>query len=968
MTFSLGQRWISDSESELGLGTVVAIEGRMVTLMFPATGENRLYAINEAPVTRVVFNVGDEVAHVDEWTMTVEAVEVENDLITYKGKRHDNDEEAAIREVFLNHFLKFNKPQDRLFAGQIDRFERFVTRYQTLMNNFHQQQSPLKGLIGGKVSLIPHQLHIASEVGRRYAPRVLLADEVGLGKTIEAGLIIHQQIISGLANRVLILVPDALQYQWLVEMLRRFNLHFSIFDEERCVEAYADSDNPFDTEQLVLCSLDFIRSKKRRFEQLLDAEWDLLIVDEAHHLRWDEAKPSREYQVVEALAESIPGVLLLTATPDQLGHQSHFARLRLLDPERFYDYQAFLDEEAQYKQVAEAAEPLLSQEKLEPAQAQQLKDALAETDISEQLSTINGDDTEQAALARENLLGHLLDRHGTGRVLFRNTRGGVAGFPERHLHTYNLKLPEQYQTAIKVNRMMSSGATQQQKATQSLYPEELYQSLEGDSNNWAKYDPRIEWLLDFLLANKREKVLVICAKAQTALAIEDFARTEEGIRGTVFHEGMSIVERDRAAAYFAQDEAGAQLLVCSEIGSEGRNFQFSHHLVLFDLPTNPDLLEQRIGRLDRIGQQQDVQIHVPYMKDTAQEVLLRWYHESLNAFETTCPGGSAVFEKYQASLLQLLAEEDAALSLDELIEQSRQYYLDLKADLDAGRDRLIEIHSAGGAAADTLVEQLEQSSHDHQFVTDSLRLFDTLGIHQDDKGENTLILKPGEQMLVPSLPGLPDDGCTVTYDRDTALHREEVQLMTWDHPIIRGAMDAILSSETGSASVALLKNKALPLGAFFVEAIYVAESSAPPQYQLGKYLPATPIRILLDKNGNDLSEKVAFETFNQQLSPVNRHIGGKLVNASQEAIHQLLTQSKSIADQQLAPIVDSAKLKAGTTLDEEVSRLEALKAINPSIRDDELNFLREQRGALQSYIGKAQLKLDAIRFIIVAHP
>jgi ATP-dependent helicase HepA len=117
-------------------------------------------------------------------------------------------------------------------------------------------------------------------------------------------------------------------------------------------------------------------------------------------------------------------------------------------------------------------------------------------------------------------------------------------------------------------------------------------------------------------------------------------REREGIRAAVFHEGMSIVERDRAAAWFSEEDSGAQVLLCSEIGSEGRNFQFASHLVMFDLPFNPDLLEQRIGRLDRIGQAHDIQIHVPYLEKTAQSVLVRWYHEGLDAFDTPAqPGG-----------------------------------------------------------------------------------------------------------------------------------------------------------------------------------------------------------------------------------------------------------------------------------------------------------------------------------------
>ncbi len=107
--------------------------------------------------------------------------------------------------------------------------------------------------------------------------------------------------------------------------------------------------------------------------------------------------------------------------------------------------------------------------------------------------------------------------------------------------------------------------------------------------------------MGYLTSHRSQKVLVICAKATTALQLEQVLREREGIRAAVFHEGMSIIERDRAAARFAEEDTGAQVLLCSEIGSEGRNFQFASNLVMFDLPFNPDLLEQRIGRLDRIG-------------------------------------------------------------------------------------------------------------------------------------------------------------------------------------------------------------------------------------------------------------------------------------------------------------------------------------------------------------------------------
>ena len=376
MPFTLGQRWISDTESELGLGTVVAVDARTVTLLFPSTGENRLYARSDSPVTRVMFNPGDTITSHDGWQMQVEEVKEENGLLTYIGTRLDTEESGvALREVFLDSKLVFSKPQDRLFAGQIDRMDRFALRYRARKYSSEQFRMPYSGLRGQRTSLIPHQLNIAHDVGRRHAPRVLLADEVGLGKTIEAGMILHQQLLSGAAERVLIIVPETLQHQWLVEMLRRFNLRFALFDDERYAEAQHDAYNPFDTEQLVICSLDFARRSKQRLEHLCEAEWDLLVVDEAHHLVWSEDAPSREYQAIEQLAEHVPGVLLLTATPEQLGMES---RLRLLDPSRFHDFAQFVEEQKNYRPVADAVAMLLAGNKLSNDELNMLGEMIGE--------------------------------------------------------------------------------------------------------------------------------------------------------------------------------------------------------------------------------------------------------------------------------------------------------------------------------------------------------------------------------------------------------------------------------------------------------------------------------------------------------------------------------------------------------------------------------------------------------------
>jgi ATP-dependent helicase HepA len=967
MLFTLGQRWISDTESELGLGTVVAIDTRMVTLLFPATGENRLYARNDSPITRVIFNLGDIVTSHEGWQLTILSIDETEGLITYIGTRTDTQEEnIQLREVMLDSKLVFSKPQDRLFAGQLDRMDRFALRYRARKYQSEQFIGATSGLRGMRTNLIPHQLHIASEVGRRHAPRVLLADEVGLGKTIEAGMILRWQLLSGLAERVLIVVPETLQHQWLVEMLRRFNLHFSLFDDERYQEASLDSINPFFTEQLVICSLDFVTKNKQRLDEIASAEWDLLIVDEAHHLAWSEGDPSREYRAIEAIAEHTAGVLLLTATPEQLGMQSHFARLRLLDSSRFHDYSAFLHEQQQYHRVAEAVSQLLSGNEINTVQAAAMQELVREQDISATISQANHAGAEQAA-ARNELITLLTDRHGTSRVLFRNTRQGIPGFPARKLYTTQLPMPPQYQTAIKVAGMMNGKKSLDERAQAMLYPEQIYQDFEGDHGTWWGFDPRVAWLVQYLKQQRPNKILVICAKAATALQLAQVLREQEGILAAVFHEGLSILERDRAAAFFASKEEGAQVMICSEIGSEGRNFQFASQLVMFDLPINPDLLEQRIGRLDRIGQTREIEIQVPWLENTAQAILLRWYHEGLDAFEHTCPTGRTIYDNHRDGLLQLLAAPNDTADYTPFIAECQAEHQQLKSQLQQGRDRLLELNSQGGEHGEQLADAIALEDNNSELINFALNLFDIIGINQEDRSDNLLVLTPSDHMLVPDFPGLPEEGCTITFNRNQALSREDTQFITWEHPLIRNGLDLILSSDTGSCALSLLKNKALPVGTLLLELIYVIETKAPKKLQLNRFLPPTPVRILMDKNGNDLANKVDFEAFNRTLSAVNRHNGSKLVNAVQPEVWQILNHAEQLIVTVAKTHIEQATQRADSVLSHELDRLQALQKVNSAIREDEVTVLQENRQQVLTQLSEASFRLDALRLIVVTH-
>lgn len=933
--FALGQRWLSNTESELGLGTIIAIDPRTLTILFPATGESRVYAMQNSPLTRVTFAVGESVRSHEGWELQVTEIDTDNDLLTYRGTRVDNSAQVSLKETLVAHDYQLNQPEQRLFAVQVDDPKWFDLREQCLRHQHTHQTSPLLGFLGARVALIPHQLHIASTVGQRHAPRVLLADEVGLGKTIEAALIIHQQILTNRAQRVLIVVPNTLVHQWLVEMLRRVNLAFAIFDEERCEALSSEQGNPFETEQLVLCSLDFLTHNSKYYQQACEAGWDLMVVDEAHHLTWSQSHASQEYQVVEGLAQATKGVLLLTATPDQLGHESHFARLRLLDPDRFHDYGRFVEEEKGYANVASAIAPLVGGETVSDSDKAVIAELLATPATALKL------DDESA---RQSCINQLLDRHGTGRVLFRNSRSGVKGFPQRHLLAYPLEMPEPY-----------SAFLQDTPADMQWYLTPEHHA--GFVDDWFKFDPRVSWFIDLLENNRNKKILTICAHAATALQLAEAVRVQSGIRASVFHEGMSIVERDRAANYFAQDEDGAQVLICSEIGSEGRNFQFAHNLVLFDLPIIPDLLEQRIGRLDRIGQRHDVSIHVPFFHGSAQQVMLDWYHLGLNAFEQTSPIGTAVFDQTSDALREAMMDtHDDSLRIA-LIEQTGALHQALREQLEAGRDKLLELNSSGHGRVESLIEQIGDSDDSPTLERFMTQLFDGLGILQEEIDEQTYLLRPTESMIG-HLPGLDEEGLTLTYERDTATQLEHVHFFSWDHPMVQHAMDALTTDVHGKSSLALCSDKQLPAGAFWLECLFVLAANVPKSMQLDRFMPATPIKITTDSR-HQASERTFI-----QLEKVGKKMAHKLVGALQPHIEKGLVAATGLANSAAEKLRAEASDNMRALLGEELGRLQALQQINPAIRQEEIDFLQSQLDALEDAIAGAQVRLEAIRLVV----
>ncbi len=988
--FVPGQRWISNTESELGLGLIESLDHRTITIDFPASNEVRTYATEQAPLSRVSFVVGDSIKNQENEKFNVTALQEDDGIITYNVTNSEGIA-SQLCETQLSAAIKLNRPQDRLFTAQFDPEKAYVLRHDTLNIKHKLSTSSVNGLYGVRMSLIPHQLYIAHEVALRPSPRVLLADEVGLGKTIEAGLILHHQLTSGRAQRILIIVPDTLLHQWLVEMLRRFNLKFSLFNEERCLSLdeenglNSDEDidpidqtlNPFHSEQLILCSLDFLMKNPNRHQQVIDGEWDTLIIDEAHHLKWEENNISPEYQLIDVLAQNTPSVLLLTATPEQLGPSSHFARLRLLDPHRFHNLDTFLAEESHYTKLAETAELLIDDKPLEKHDIHVLKEFVPR-DNKDLLTELSSASNDQLSKAKQKTINLLIDQHGTGRVLFRNTRHAIKGFPERQAKGYALDICGAYSSLFK--KIFTSEEKKQQfsldfnrhYAELMLTPEVAYQSLKElgisilkNAPHWTSFDPRINWIINLLKELKGKKVLVICAHADTALELEDLLKNKHAIRAAVFHENLSIIERDRAAAYFADEEEGSQVLICSEIGSEGRNFQFSHNLVLFDLPLNPDLLEQRIGRLDRIGQKEIIQIHIPYIKESAQEIIFHWYKEGLNAFAQTCPAGQGMVaklgEELQKQLEQPVYNVDAVISL---LDKAKPLFAEINMELQKGRDRLLEMNSFRKPVADKLIQAIHKIEDNNELEDYMLRICDAYGVEQTDHSSHSYVLHPGNHMLTPHFPELPEDGVTITFDRETALVHEDRLFMSWEHPMVTGVMDMVFEGEHGNVAFSIIKNKNFKTGTVLLEMLFIVQCIAPPHLQIDRFMPAQLIRLVMDKDNTDYSDKISFAQCASLVPAIDPHTCQQIVAGHRDTLRKIISFAESQLSQNIPVLITEAEKQIEEQLGEQISRLRSLQKTNPNVRDDEINQLSDEKNQLLEYIQHPQLRLDALRLII----
>ncbi|MEY4641055.1 MAG: hypothetical protein RLZZ227_1049, partial [Pseudomonadota bacterium] len=531
-----------------------------------------------------------------------------------------------------------------------------------------------------------------------------------------------------------------------------------------------------------------------------------------------------------------------------------------------------------------------------------------------------------------------------GRIVFRNTRRTVSGFAQRHLHRYPFELPPLY-------------------ANLASDPQPEMRHMQ--QSDWLREDPRVNWLFEQLSAARDDKFLVICKHKRIAAALEEFLRVSRGIRSAVFHENLTLVERDRAAAWFAEDDNGAQLLVCSEIGSEGRNFQFCHHLVLFDLPVNPDLLEQRIGRLDRIGQRSAVNLHVPYFRHSAQEVLLHLYADVLSVFSEPNPVAAAVVAQSAALLDKALAQPQSAQDLAQLTAATTQLNSELLAQHAAGRDKLLELNSCRPASSQRLqraVQLVEAERNPRVFLEETLSCY---GLDFDINSNRTWNVTPGDDMLVTSFPQIPDEGTTFTLDRELALARDDLPFVNWLHPLVLQSLDLVLQDNPGKCSAGTLRDKRLPRGTLVLESLWRVTVPAPPRLQARRWFPATTLRAVVDTQKRSIGKSLGAEQIDLNMNVVDKDALRALLRDRRDEVQMLARLCQQVAERQLPELIATHTTAMQGHLDAELARLQALQAVNQQVADSELQYLRTQRSELSAVFATARVQQEALRLLLV---
>jgi SNF2 family DNA or RNA helicase len=483
---------------------------------------------------------------------------------------------------------------------------RFDTQYSGSLHSRSRQLSMRPGfeeLLAQNIVLFTpfdYQLRTARYSLQRLRGRALLGDEVGLGKTIEAGLIALEYIQRGLAERILVLTPPSLVEQWLEELHRKFLLDFTAYDDPR----FRAADNGWQQFSKVVASLDTAK-RVPHSDKILEQHYDLVIVDEAHRLK---NRNTQAWKFANALSKRY--LLLLTATPVQNDLEELYNLVTLLRPGQ-------LGSPSQFKRRY-----LVRGDSRQPQNVTELRKLSAEVMIRNRRADV------QIQLPPRTAETLVLEMSSSEREMYRRLSEWVSQeYRAGRISKLLLKTLQQ-QAGSSPHALFSTLETLQRRGHLEdgggIELKERAGKLQEENDLGTKAGSLVE-----LLSGIPEKTIVFTAFQNT---LEHLGRClrDAGLSVAEFHGQMGRAQKDEAVRSFAEE---SQILLSTESGGEGRNLQVCHTLVNYDLPWNPMRIEQRIGRLHRIGQKHEVTIYNLSLSGTVESELLDVLDRKINLFE-----------------------------------------------------------------------------------------------------------------------------------------------------------------------------------------------------------------------------------------------------------------------------------------------------------------------------------------------
>ena len=681
----VGAKIVHPFNPELGVGVVREVDGRFLVVEFIEAESTLRLSTEASGLEPLVLPAGAR-------ALLIESGE-EVRIAAASDHQYQLADGRTVEDAEIWPLETGEEPLERLARGRIDPLFSFRNRIEGMQLAELRESGGLGSFLGGRIELFPHQLHTALAAVERDPVRWLLADEVGLGKTIEACLILWALVRTGRAQRALVVAPGTLVVQWLGELYRKFHQIFVWLDQARLESAvldYSEDANPFDVHPFGVIALELLGSDRRLLRQAREVGLDLVVVDEAHHL---DGLPFAD-ELRELVAEA-RHALLLTGTPLKADREGFFRLLSLLYPDAFPTF----------------------------------------ADFEEQLASGAARMPCTSAVRRQDLGG----------------------------------LPPREPRCIELPALPGPGAE-------------------------LREDPRAVWIAERVRGwlERREKALVFVHGVEELERLARFLERATTTHVSLFHEDISQARRDIEVARFR--DTNAPVLLCSEAGSEGRNFQFCDRMIHYDLPLDPVALEQRIGRLDRIGRTKPVEI--VYFRPAESRVDLARLYECLDLFARPSAGLDAALAGVQLAL----EAAHAGVPLDVEVLAKRVDEARTRGARDLPRSFYPDAYD--GSQRDAILARVPEDleARTHQFCRGAAR---DLGLTIVEKGGVAVqFVELGAGLRVDGLPGVPEGARYLgTFDRLEALRHDELDFFASGHPLVEGLLLELEDGARGRATM-----------------------------------------------------------------------------------------------------------------------------------------------------------------------